>query len=197
MQPKQKAPSDSSQPWFKIIPVGVNPLRGMMTRISQLAGLPVKYTNHSLRATSASRMFASGVPEKIVAEMTGHKSVKALRQYERTTEEQFQAVGHFISHMQTFDPQSTIETVSTSQVKEETLLKTECGVIQVKEEEKVITKTDSSRPLQGEGCCTGGGDAESFAEHLWQFKSLHVQFLVVTLSKATFSCFLIFLLCSY
>ena len=45
--------------------------------------------------------------------------------------------------MQTFDPQSTTETVSTSQVKEETLLKTECGVIQVKEEEKVITKTDS------------------------------------------------------
>ena len=74
--------------------------------------------------------------------MTGNKSVKALRQYERTTEEQFQAVGHSISHMQTFDPQSTIETVSTSQVKEETLLKTECGVIQV-EEEKVITKTDA------------------------------------------------------
>ena len=121
MQPKQKAPSDSSQPWFKITPVGVNPLKGMMTKISQLAGLPVKYTNHSLRATSASRMFASGVPEKIVTEMTGHKSVKALRQYERTTEEQFQAVGHSISRMQTFDSQSTIETVSTSQVKEETL----------------------------------------------------------------------------
>ena len=99
MQPKQKAPSDSSQPWFKITPVGVNPLKGMMTKISQLAGLPVKYTNHSLRATSASRMFASGVPEKIVAEMTGHKSVEVLRQYERTIEEQFQAVGHSISHM--------------------------------------------------------------------------------------------------
>ena len=48
-------------------------------------------------------MFISGEPEKIVAEVTGHKSVKALRQYERTTEEQYQAVGHSISHMQAFE----------------------------------------------------------------------------------------------
>ena len=27
-------------------------------------------------------MFCSGVPEKVVAEISGHKSVKALRQYE-------------------------------------------------------------------------------------------------------------------
>ena len=75
----------------------------MMTKVSELAGLSVKYTNHSLRATSASRMFVSGVPEKIVAEVIGHKSVKALCQYERTTDQQFQAVGHSISNLESFD----------------------------------------------------------------------------------------------
>ena len=57
-----------------------------MTTICQRADLPVRYTNHSLRATAATRMFASGVPEKIVGEVTGHKSLKALHTYERTTE---------------------------------------------------------------------------------------------------------------
>ena len=73
-----------------------------MAKISELAGLSVKHTNHSLRATSASRMFSSGVPEKIVAEVTGHKSLTALRQYERTTETQYQAVGQSITHMEEF-----------------------------------------------------------------------------------------------
>ena len=86
MQPVQKLPADLYQAWFKNTLVGVNPLKNTMTKVSELAGLSVKYTNHSLRATSASRMFMSGVPEKIVAEVTGHKSVKALRQYERTTD---------------------------------------------------------------------------------------------------------------
>ena len=35
--------------------------------------------------------------------MTGHKSVRALRQYERTTNQQFQAVGHSISSLESFD----------------------------------------------------------------------------------------------
>ena len=54
-------------------------------------------------------MFVSGVPEKIVAEVTGHKSVKALRQYERTTNEQFQAVGQSISCMESFEHVSKTE----------------------------------------------------------------------------------------
>lgn len=71
-----------------------------MVKVSLLAGLSVNYTKRSLRATSVSRMFVFGVPEKIVAEVTGHKSLKALRQYEWTTDKQFLAVGHSISRME-------------------------------------------------------------------------------------------------
>lgn len=101
MQPLASCPVDPEKPWFKNVPVGVNPLRNMMPKISELAGLS-RYTNHSLRATSATRMFNAGVPEKIVAEVTGHKSLGALRQYERTTDIQCKAVGESISTMQPF-----------------------------------------------------------------------------------------------
>ena len=76
-----------------------------MSKITELTGLSAHYTNHSLRATSASRMFSAGVPEKIVAKVTGHKSLNAsMRQYERTTEVQFKAVGESISKLQPLDP---------------------------------------------------------------------------------------------
>lgn len=53
-------------------------------------------------------MFKSGVPEKIVAKVTGHKSMKPLRQYERPTEQQFQAVGNSISCMEAFEPEQVL-----------------------------------------------------------------------------------------
>ena len=71
MQPLQKVPTDSVSPWFTKCPIGVNPLKNMMPNISRLAGLSAQYTNHSLRATSATRMFTAGIPEKIIAEHTG------------------------------------------------------------------------------------------------------------------------------
>jgi len=82
MQPMTQLQKLPLKPWYKVTPVGVNPLKGMMAKISDLAGLTSVYTNHSLKVTSASRMFAAGVPEK---EFTGHKSIKALCRYKRTT----------------------------------------------------------------------------------------------------------------
>ena len=49
-------------------------------------------TNHSLRASSETFLFDSGVPEKIIQERTGHRSLEPLRTYERTTEHQHKAV---------------------------------------------------------------------------------------------------------
>ena len=82
MQPLAKVLTLPHKPWYKVTPVGVNPLKGMMPKISSLAGLKVCFTNHSLRATAASCLFGAGVPEKIVAEFTGHNSLRSLRQYE-------------------------------------------------------------------------------------------------------------------
>ena len=54
-------------------------------------------TNHSLRVTGASDLFQAGVPEKIIQERTGHRSVEALRTYERTTTMQHMVVSKVLS----------------------------------------------------------------------------------------------------
>ena len=52
----------------------------------QEGGVEGKYTNHSLRATSASRMYHRGVPEQVIKEVTGHKS-DCVRYYKRTNDD--------------------------------------------------------------------------------------------------------------
>ena len=54
-------------------------------------------SNHSLRATGATEMFAANVPEKLVQSRTGHRSLDALRLYERPSHEQHQAVSNVLT----------------------------------------------------------------------------------------------------
>ena len=54
-------------------------------------------TNHSLRATGATELYNAGVPEKIIKERTGHRSLEALRMYEQTSEKQHLAVSRILS----------------------------------------------------------------------------------------------------
>ena len=84
-----------------------------------------------LRATAITRMFNRGIPEKVIAETSGHRSTKALRCYEQTCEQQRQAVTAVINQA---------EFVST--VKEET--KT---VTKVKKEEEIEKKENIAPSL--------------------------------------------------
>ena len=64
MQGLENFPSDSSKFAYKKQRVGVNTLKNMLPDLSQKSGIGVHYTNHSLRATSLTRMFNNGLPEK-------------------------------------------------------------------------------------------------------------------------------------
>ena len=55
--------------------VGVNKLKTFLSNISAESGIDVHYTNHSLRATAVTRMYNTGVPEKLIAEKSGHRSL--------------------------------------------------------------------------------------------------------------------------
>jgi len=77
--------------------IGINLLKSILPVLSEKSGIEVRYTNHSLRATAITRMFNSGVEEKIIAETSGHKSIKALRVYERTSEQQRKQVTRVIN----------------------------------------------------------------------------------------------------
>ena len=47
------------------------------------AGIEGNYTNHSLRATTAIRGLAKGIPDKFIMERTGHRDIRSLQQYQR------------------------------------------------------------------------------------------------------------------
>ena len=75
----------SSGPWYARAKVGVNTLKKIVPNLSKNAGLGVSYTNHSLRATSITRMYEGGVSENLISEKFGYRSIKGLRSYERTS----------------------------------------------------------------------------------------------------------------
>ena len=56
-------------------------------------GAWVQYTNYSLRAIIVTRMYNTGVPEKLIAEKSGHKCLKAVHVYECTSKVQEKSAG--------------------------------------------------------------------------------------------------------
>jgi N-acetylmuramoyl-L-alanine amidase CwlA len=49
------------------------------------AGIEGYKTNHSLRATACSLALSKGVPEKLIMDRTGHKSLTSLHTYQRVS----------------------------------------------------------------------------------------------------------------
>ena len=45
-------------------------------------------TNHSLRATTATRLYHAGVDEQLIMERTGHRSLDGVISYKRTSDNQ-------------------------------------------------------------------------------------------------------------
>ena len=87
LRPKRKSPGQPTEAWYDEVPVGKNKLSTFLKDMFSDAGLETK-TNHSLRATGATALFNAGVPEKVIQNTTGHRSVEALRKYEKVSIEQ-------------------------------------------------------------------------------------------------------------
>ena len=97
LTPLSAVPSNSQIPWFTSVPVGRNSLGKMVKEMCSDLGIGGNKTNHSLRATAASDLFQAGVPEKVIQQRTGHLSLGGLRQYEKVTTTQQQAVCRVLS----------------------------------------------------------------------------------------------------
>ena len=89
--------SAESKSWYSLVPVGRNRLGSMLKDMCAEARIPGMFTNHSLRAYGATTLYNANVPKKLIQERTGHRSIKALRQYERTSESQMMEVSNIIS----------------------------------------------------------------------------------------------------
>ncbi|XP_046350942.1 uncharacterized protein LOC124131609 [Haliotis rufescens] len=73
--------------WFSNFPIGHNTLQGIIKRLCRNAGIEGKRTYHSLRATSATRLYRANVDGQLICEQTGHRS-EIVRTYKRTSEDQ-------------------------------------------------------------------------------------------------------------
>ena len=114
LRPFERVPVDATQSWYCKSRLGVNTLKKFVPDMSTNAGLSVRYTNHSLLATAVTRMYNTGVPEKVISDISGHKSLKALRAYERTSIEQQKSAGESIQSGKPFIPEANEENFDNS-----------------------------------------------------------------------------------
>lgn len=69
----------------------------MVPNMCSSARITGNKTNHSLCATAATDLFQADVPQKLIQERTGHKSVRALWVYQCTTEDQQKAYSEVLA----------------------------------------------------------------------------------------------------
>ena len=95
LRPKKKF---TPSVWFCDQPYGVNSIKNTVKNVCAKAGIVGRFTNHSLRATCASRMYSKEVPEQIIKEVTGHRS-ECVRTYKRTSEVLKEKASHTVSSL--------------------------------------------------------------------------------------------------
>ena len=83
--------------WFSRRPLGHNHLGSTVSKMCKSAGNDGFKTNHSLRDTSTSRLYQSGVDEQLVMERTGHRSIKGVSSYKCTSDEQHMALSDILN----------------------------------------------------------------------------------------------------
>ena len=82
--------------WYSEVPVGNNALS--QHQLCTSAGIKGYKTNHSLRVTSATRMFQDGVNDQLIISRTGHRSIEGVRTYKRILEEQRMELSHVLNN---------------------------------------------------------------------------------------------------
>ena len=108
LRPLAATPVDPSKAWFTSQPIGWNSLQSMVKDMCAEAGVNGNKTNYSLRAAGATQLFSARVPEKVIQQRTGHKSLDALRRYENTSKHQYRSVSAILSHSQrSWQPHTT------------------------------------------------------------------------------------------
>ena len=72
--------------WYCDQPLGKNKVGLTVRSICNIAGIEGNFTNHSLRASAASRIYEKEIPEQMIKEVTGHRS-DCVRVYKHTPED--------------------------------------------------------------------------------------------------------------
>lgn len=87
----------TSKLWYTRQPIGKQMLNDYLKNLMADAGFMGNFTNHSLRATTATRLFQGYCPEQLIAEQTGHTS-NAIRCYKKSNLLQKEGVSKILAH---------------------------------------------------------------------------------------------------
>ena len=71
--------------WYSKTPFGHNILGKVVTDMMKEAGYEGHYSNHSLRASLATRLYDAEVDEQLIMSRTGHSSTEGVRAYKRAS----------------------------------------------------------------------------------------------------------------
>ena len=96
--------------WYTKSPIGNNTLARTLTNLFRDAGIEGHFTNHSLRATAATRMFDAGVDEQLIMSRTGHSSTVGVRSYKRITSSLKEKTSNVLNGPSGPDTSSTCQT---------------------------------------------------------------------------------------
>ncbi|XP_046562159.1 uncharacterized protein LOC124271136 [Haliotis rubra] len=108
--------------WYSQQVVGKHTLQQTVGKMCKQAGFEGFYSNHSLRATCATRLFQSGIDEQLITRTTGHRST-AVREYNRVSTAQekelsnvIQGGGELPKRRRTADSSVNVATTTTPAV---------------------------------------------------------------------------------
>ncbi len=103
--------------WYNNRCIGVNTLHETVKRLANEAGLQGKFTNHSLRAIGVTHLFDNEILEKVIKEVSGHRS-NAVQLYERTGEAMKCKVS---ATMSASEPEKIVHTLRKTSIPEITI----------------------------------------------------------------------------
>ena len=105
---------DQDGPWYCVQPRGKHYLNNMVKSMFSEAKITGNFTNHSLRATGATELFQSEAPKNVIQRITGHRSVSALRQYERPGDLQKKAACNILTGTSSHSYNKEIEKINNT-----------------------------------------------------------------------------------
>ena len=85
----------------------------MLKEMCRDAGIAGNYTNHSLHAYGATTSFQAGCSENLILQRTGHRSLEALRQYERTSQSQLLGVSDVMAGVKSTQQKQSMSSTVT------------------------------------------------------------------------------------
>ena len=118
--------------WYSPRPIGHDTLSKTLPRLCKSAGIQGFKTNHSLRATAATRLYRSGIDEQLVMERTGHRSLDGVRNYKRTSDQQRQVLSDVLN----MDPRINVPCAVATPCRS--------SLISVEEQNMVVSSSSSS-----------------------------------------------------